>query len=102
MPFQETFKNITVKQTYFKTFGVWLSIHSSTSVELNYTEMIKNSGARYVEFKKPFLERKNNNTEISSRRHIVAFIQQQHTPVNILENISKLLFNFLWNKKTLE
>ena len=81
-----------------------LPIDSITSVELNYTEKLKIVEKLLYMWSSRNLSWKGKITTLKSLvvpkfLHLFSSI---HTPVNIFEKISKLLFNFLWNKKPLE
>ena len=94
-------KNITIKRTSFKTLGVWFSIDSSNSVELNYTDRLKIVEKLLYMWSSRNLSWKGKITILKSLvipkfLHLFSSI---YTPVDILDKIDKLLFNFLWNKK---
>ena len=94
-------KYIKIQRTSFKTLGVWFSLDTNISVDLNFTERIREVEKLLYIWSTRHLSWKGKITILKSLivPKFVHLLNSIYTPVNILDRINKLLFNFLWNNK---
>ena len=93
---------LTVNRTFFKTLGIYYTYETNESVRLNFEPKINAMktviniwSARKLSLKGKVLIIKT--LLLPQINYLLASI---YTPNNILVEIDKLLFQFLWNKKT--
>ena len=94
-------KNITIQTKLFKTLGIWFSINSNINIELNFTERLKTIEKSLFIWSARDLSWTRKITIIKSLiiPKFLHLFSSVYTPAKILDNIDKLLFNFLWRNK---
>ena len=94
-------KNITIQTKLFKTLGIWFLINSNINIELNFTERLKTIEKSLFIWSARDLSWKGKITIIKSLiiPKFLHLFSSVYTPAKILDNIDKLLFNFLWRNK---
>ena len=94
-------RNIKVKHGPFKALGVWFTLNSQESLDLNLTERIKTMNTLLNIWKGRKLSLKGKITIL--RTLILPQVQflfsMIYIPDTILKKLDKLLFNFLWDNK---
>ena len=94
-------ENIKINRGPFKTLGIWFSRNSKESINLNFEGRMQNIKTTLQIWRQRNLSWKGRvmiikTLILSQVTHLLGMI---FTPNSFLEELDKLIFNFLWNNK---
>ena len=93
--------NLKINEGPFKTLGIWFSSDLSESINLNYNDRLKRIYTILQIWRQRSLSWKGRIMIIKTLilSQVVHLFGTTFTPKYILEQLEKIIFNFLWNHK---